>query len=160
MDLMTILQKGSALIQNNSDDATTGLDVGDIGNALSSLLGNKEGGLDLGALIGGLSDSGLSDIVSSWLGSGENASISTDQITELIGSDKISEFASQLGISQESAAAALSDALPEVVDEASSSIAEDLLAKIGGAEGAMNMLGVCRIHPSPTKPKNDKIDII
>ena len=144
MDLMDILQKGSALIQNNSDDATTGLDIGDIGSALGSLLGNEEGGLDLGALIGGLSDSGLGDIVSSWLGSGENASISVDQVTELVGSDKISEFASQLGISEESAAAALTDALPEVVDEATnadSSLAENLLASIGGAEGAMNMLG-------------------
>jgi len=144
MDLMKILQKGSELIQNNSDDATTGLDLGDIGNALSGLLANKEGGLDLGALMGSLSDSGLGDIVSSWLGSGENASISVDQVTELVGSDKISEFASQLGISQESAAAALTDALPEVVDEASnadSSIAEDLLARVGGVEGAMGMLG-------------------
>ncbi len=144
MDLMEILQRGSELIQNNSDDATTGLDIGNIENALSSLLGNKEGGLDLGALVGGLSNSGLGDIVTSWLGSGTNASISVEQITELIGSDKISAFASQLGISQESAAGALSDALPEVIDEASNSdnsITEDLLASIGGAEGAMNILG-------------------
>ncbi len=144
MELMEIIQRGSALIQNNSDDATTGLDMGDIGNALSGLLANKEGGLDLGALMGSLSDSGLGDIVSSWMGSGENASISVDQVTELIGSDKISEFASQLGISQESAAAALSDSLPEVVNEATnadSSLVENLLAQIGGAEGAMGMLG-------------------
>ena len=144
MDLMEILQRGSGLIQNNSDDATSGLDIGDIGNALSSLLGAKEGGLDLSALIGSLSDSSLGDIVGSWLGSGENASISIEQITELIGSDKISEFASQLGISQESAAGALADALPEVVDEATnadSSIAEELLEKMGGIDGAMNMLG-------------------
>lgn len=144
MDLMEILQRGSELIQSNSDDATSGLDVGDIGNALSSILGNGEGGLDLGSLMGSLSDSGMTDIVGSWLGNGENAPISIDQITELIGSDKISEFASQLGISQESAATALSDALPEVVDEASnedSSIATDLLASVGGVEGAMGMLG-------------------
>ena len=144
MDLMEIIQKGSVLIQGNSDDATTGLDIGDIASAMSGLLANKEGGLDLGALMGNLSDSGLGDIVSSWLGSGENVSISVDQVTELVGSDKISEFASQLGISQESAAAALSDSLPEVVDEASnadSSITENLLASIGGVEGAMGMLG-------------------
>ena len=144
MDFMEILQRGGEMIQNNSDDATTGLDIGDVGNALGSLLGAKEGGLDLGALLGSLSDSGLGDIVSSWLGSGENASISIEQVTELIGSDKISEFASQLGISEESAAGALTDALPEVIDEATnadSSIAEDLLEKIGGIDGAMNILG-------------------
>jgi len=35
----------------------------------------------------------FSNIVGSWLGNGENASISTDQITDLLSSDKISEFA-------------------------------------------------------------------
>jgi len=144
MDLMDILRTGSVLIQGNSDDATTGLDVGDIANALGKILSNEEGGLDLGALLGGLSQGGLGDIVSSWLGSGENASISMSQITDLLGSEKISEFASELGLSEESAAGALADALPEVVNEATpegDSVAGDLLAKIGGAKGAMDMLG-------------------
>ncbi len=144
MDLMDILRTGSVLIQGNSDDATTGLDVGDIANALSKILSNEEGGLDLGALLGGLSQGGLGDIVSSWLGSGENASISISQITDLLGSEKISEFASELGLSEESAAGALADALPEVVNEATpegDSLAGDLLRQIGGAKGAMDMLG-------------------
>jgi uncharacterized protein YidB (DUF937 family) len=116
MDLMDLLKVGGSLIQGNSDDATTGLDVGDIANALGGLLGNSEGGLDLGSLVGGLSQNGLGEIVGSWLGSGENASISMEQVTDLLGSDKIAEFASQLGLSTESAAGALADALPQVVD--------------------------------------------
>jgi len=144
MDLMDLLKIGGSLIQSNSDDATTGLDVGDIANALSGLLGNSEGGLDLGALVGGLSQNGLGEIVGSWLGNGENASISMSQITDLLGSDKISEFASQLGLSEESAAGALADALPQVVDQATTgdnSIVEEMLAKVGGPKGAMDMLG-------------------
>jgi len=143
MDLMDLLKVGGALIQGNSDDATTGLDVGDIANALGKLIGNNEGGLDLGALVGGLSQNGLGEIVGSWLGNGENKSISMDQITDLLGSDKISEFASQLGLSEESAKGALVDSLPQVVDQATSgegSIMDEMLAQVGGPQGAMDML--------------------
>lgn len=144
MDLMDLLKVGGSLIQGNSDDATTGLDVGDIANSLSGLLGNSEGGLDLSSLVSGLGSNGLGEIVGSWLGGGENASISPDQVTDLLGADKISEFASSLGLSVDSAKSALADALPQVVDQATSgegSMVEDLLAQVGGASGAMDMLG-------------------
>jgi len=144
MDLMDLLKVGGSLIQGNSDDATTGLDVGDIAGALGGLLGNSEGGLDLGSLVSGLSQNGLGEIVGSWLGNGENASISADQITDLLGSDKISEFASNLGLSVDSAKGALADALPQVIDQATSgenSMIDDMLAQVGGAGGAMDMLG-------------------
>lgn len=143
MDLMDLLKVGGSLIQGNSDDATTGLDVDDIATALSSLLGNSEGSLDLASLVGGLSQNGLGEIVGSWLGNGENKSISMDQITDLLGSDKISEFASQLGVSEESAKGALADSLPQVVDQATSgegSIMDEMLAQVGGPQGAMDML--------------------
>jgi len=145
MDLMDLLKVGGQLIQNNSDDATTGLDINDIAGALGGLLGNSDGSsLDLSSLVGGLASNGLGDIVGSWLGQGENAPISMDQITDLLGSDKVSEFASSLGLSEESAAGALADALPQVVDQATSGeggIMDEMLAQVGGAKGAMDMLG-------------------
>ena len=144
MELMDLLKMGASMIEGNSDDTTTGLDIGDISNALSKLLGNGEGGLDLGALVGGLSQNGLGEIVGSWLGNGENESISVDQITNLLGSDKVSEFASSLGLSEESAKGALADALPQVVDQATSGeggIVDEMLSQVGGPKGAMDMLG-------------------
>jgi len=135
---------GASLIQGNSDDATTGLDTDMLASALGGLIGNSEGGLDLGALVGGLSQNGLGEIVGSWLGNGENSSISMDQITDLLGSDKISEFASNLGLSEESAKGAIADALPQVVDQATSGeggIMDEMLAQVGGPKGAMDMLG-------------------
>ncbi|CAA6801942.1 MAG: protein of unknown function DUF937 [uncultured Sulfurovum sp.] len=144
MELMDLLKMGASLIQNNSDDATTGLDTGDLAGALGGLIGNSDGGLDLGALVGGLSQNGLGEIVGSWLGNGENASISPGQITDLLGSDKISEFASSLGLSTESATGALADALPQVVDQATQgegNSIDEMLAQVGGAGGAMDMLG-------------------
>ena len=144
MELMDLLKMGASLIQGNSDDATTGLDTDALANALGGLIGNGEGGLDLGAIVGGLSQNGLGEIVGSWLGNGENASISMDQITDLLGSDKISEFASNLGLSEESAKGALADALPQVIDQATSGeggIMDEMLAQVGGPKGAMDMLG-------------------
>ena len=144
MDLMELFKIGASMIQGNSDDATTGLDADDITSALSGLIGNGAGGLDLAALVGGLSQNGLGEIVGSWLGNGENASISMDQITDLLGSEKVAEFASSLGISEESAKGALADSLPQVVDQATAgegSIMDEMLAQVGGPQGAMDMLG-------------------
>ncbi len=144
MELMDLLKMGASLIQGNSDDATTGLDTDALANALGGLIGSSEGGLDLSALVGGLSQNGLGEIVGSWLGNGENASISMDQITDLLGSDKISEFASNLGLSEESAKGALADALPQVIDKATAGeggMLDEMLANVGGSKGAMDMLG-------------------
>ena len=61
-----------------------------------------------------------------------------------LGADKVSEFASSLGLSEESAKGALADALPNVVDKATEggdSIVEDMLAQVGGVDGAMGMIG-------------------
>ena len=143
MELMDLLKIGASLIQGNSDNATTGLNTDDITSALSKLIGNGQGSLDLGALVGGLSQNGLGEIVGSWLGNGENKSISMDQITDLLGSDKVSEFASELNISEESAKGALADSLPQVVDQATAgegTIMDEMLAQVGGPQGAMEML--------------------
>ena len=151
MDLGNLLQMGASLIQNNSDEATTGLDTGAIASALGGLLGGGDGGgLDLSSIVGNLAGSagesgGLMEVVGSWIGSGENAAIDTDQIGDLLGGDKLSAFADQLGISVGSAKQALADALPSVVNEATpegdSNMLGDLLSKVGGAEGAMGMIG-------------------
>ena len=151
MDLNELLQMGASLIQNNSDEATTGLDTSSITEALSGLLGGdeSEGGLDLSAIMGNLMGSenagGLMETVQSWIGGGENASIDPEQIGELLGGEKISAFADKLGIDVESAKQALADALPEVVNQATpegdGGMLDGLLASVGGAEGAIGMVG-------------------
>ena len=145
MDLTDLLKMGASAIQGNSDDATTGLDSDMLTSALGSLLGGgTDGGIDLSTIMSGLSENGLGSIVGSWLGSGENESISMDSITDLLGADKVSEFASSLGLSEDSAKGALAGMLPNVIDKATEgegSIVEDMLAQVGGAEGAMGMIG-------------------
>ncbi|MDX2452120.1 YidB family protein, partial [Desulfosarcina sp.] len=78
-------------------------------------------------------------VAKSWLGDGNNESVSTDQITNMFGSDKISEFAGKLGLSEDEAAGGLSEALPQMVDKASSG--GSLLDSMGGLSGALGMAG-------------------
>jgi len=143
MDITTLLEQGATLIQGNSDEATSHLETSSIVDALMNLLGDGQGGLDLSTFVSGLSGGGLGAIASSWLGNGENAPISAEEVTTLFGTEKIASFASSLGLSQESASGALSDSLPQVIDAFTSgegSIIDEMLDKVGGPSGAMDML--------------------
>ena len=144
MDLGDLVSMGTKLIQDKVGDS---VDSNSIQDALSGLLSNEEGGFDLGnimsALTGGSDDGeggGLADIVSSWIGGGENKPIDSSAITDLLGGDKISEFASKLGIDTETAASGLADALPNIVDKATPE-GDSLLDKVGGLGGLMDMAG-------------------
>ncbi len=144
MQISDLLKMGAALIEGNSDDATTGLNVDDITKALDGLVGDGQGGVNLVTFVSGLGANGLGAIVGSWLGQGENKSISSEDITTLLGSEKVSAFASSLGLSEESAQSALAEVIPQVVDKATSGeggIMDEMLAQVGGPQGAMEMLG-------------------
>lgn len=91
------------------------------------MLANKGGG---GAGGGGALDSmggvagivnafqkgGLGHLADSWVGTGDNLPVSPDQLTEVLGSDKIGAIASQLGMSQGDAAGGLAKILPELIN--------------------------------------------
>ena len=101
------------------------------GAVLSGLLGGGQGGgLDLGGLVKGLQSKGLGDVAGSWLGDGENAEISADQLKDVLGQEKIAEAASQLGTDEGSLLDSLKDALPQIVDKSSSG--GSLMDSIGG----------------------------
>ena len=139
MNIEELLNLGASVIRGNSDEATTALDPDQLSSALGSLFGGKEGKLDFGTLLGKMKDSGLDDIVVSWLGNGKNSPISGETVKALLGSDTIADFASMLGISEKSAETAIADALPEMVDKASpeGSLLEDIIDNAGGLDGLM-----------------------
>jgi uncharacterized protein YidB (DUF937 family) len=142
MDMGSLLQMGADVFKNSSQsgDAGSGLDTDMISTALAGLTGSgAEGGLDLGALLGKMQGSGMADMAASFLGDGENNQMSISNITDLLGSDKIAEFASKLGLSEEQAAGGLSDALPQLMDKASSG--GSILDSIGGVSGALGLAG-------------------
>ena len=136
MNIDELLQTGAKLFSksNLSGDAGSNLDMSSLASALSSLTGGDKG-FDLGALVNNLDGAGLGDTAKSWLGDGDNEGISPEQISNALGAEKISEFASKLGLNVSEAAGGLSEALPQMVDKASSGGA--LLESIGGIEGAL-----------------------
>ncbi len=78
--------------------------------------GNHGAGGGLGDLLSKFQQGGLGEVAASWVGSGQNMPVSADQISDVFGSDMLSQIASQLGVSHGEAADQLSQMLPEVVD--------------------------------------------
>ena len=102
MDMVELLKMGAKMFiaSKRSGDAGSGLDIGNLTSALSSIAGggSSSEGFDLGSLLSKMDSGGLGGIVQSWLGDGENESVSPEQISNVLGADKISEFASQLDL--------------------------------------------------------------
>jgi uncharacterized protein YidB (DUF937 family) len=55
----------------------------------------------------------------SWVGTGPNEPVTQGQVQQVIGEDEIAQIAAKLGVSNEEAAQALVDVLPQVVDRVS-----------------------------------------
>ena len=91
-------------------------------NAIVAMLANGgqggQGGAGggLGSILANAQQSGLGDVVSSWIGHGQNMPISADQVGNVLGSDMLSNLARQLGMSHGEAASQVSQVLPDVVD--------------------------------------------
>ncbi|MBS1214757.1 MAG: hypothetical protein H6R26_3374 [Proteobacteria bacterium] len=90
-------------------------------NQTHSLVKNVLEMLDSAGGIQGLTtkfqQSGLGDVVSSWVGTGENRPISPDQVAEVLGADRIQALAEKSGIPAEKGASVLSQVLPTLVDK-------------------------------------------
>ena len=94
-------------------------------NIVMGMLANRSGGQQGGVGIGGglgdlmakFQQGGMGDVMSSWIGSGQNMPISGDQLSNVLGPDMLGKIASQLGISHGEAAGQLSQVLPQVVDK-------------------------------------------
>lgn len=95
-------------------------------NAVMQIVANKAGGGaggslgGLGGLVGALTQGGLGDAASSWVGKGKNLPVSADQIQSALGSGAgggiLAQLAQSAGLSQDDAASGLSQLLPGLVD--------------------------------------------
>ena len=129
------MKLGTQLLMSKSGSGANA-DSGAVQNALGSLLGNGETP-DIGSLLSGLQSGGLGDIAKSWLGDGDNAPISADQLKNVVDGNKLSELASVLGTDEGSVLSGLQEAMPQMVDKASSG--GSLLDSIGGISGVANL---------------------
>ncbi|EPH44612.1 YidB family protein [Streptomyces aurantiacus] len=92
------------------------------GNVLGALLGalmSKGGGGSnpLGGLLDGLTKAGLSDQAQSWVGTGENQSVTGAQVQQALPDHTLQQVAKDAGVSPEQAADEIAQELPTVVDK-------------------------------------------
>ena len=80
--------------------------------------GQGQGGAmgGLGGLLQSLQRAGLGQVAQSWIGTGTNLPISADQLSQVLGNERIGQIAQQLGLAPEHVSEQLAGMLPEVVD--------------------------------------------
>ncbi len=100
--------------------------------------GGTAGGL--GGLVGQFEQAGLGHLVQSWIGSGPNAAISPDQITQVLGSGQIGQLAQQLGLGHGDVAGQLAQILPQVINHLTPQ-GQAPAGGLGNAGDIMGMLG-------------------
>ena len=71
----------------------------------------------LGPVIQHLKDKGLGDVVASWVGTGENQSITPEQIKHGLGPEVVETLAARLGLPPGEASVLLSKYLPQIIDK-------------------------------------------
>ena len=75
----------------------------------------QSGGLQ--GLIQTFKEQGLGDAMSSWISTGENQSVSGDQIQHALGGNFIQQIAQQLGSSKSEVSGGLANLLPDIIDK-------------------------------------------
>lgn len=80
---------------------------------LGDLLQSQGGVAGLAERFGG---AGMAETVQSWIGTGANLNITPEQISQVLGSGPVADFAARLGISPEQASETLAGLLPEAID--------------------------------------------
>lgn len=86
--------------------------------ALLTALGDEHGeGNPLGGLLETLTRSGLGEQARSWIGTGENRSVTGDQLQQALGEETLQRVAREAGVTPAQAADDLAQVLPPVVDK-------------------------------------------
>lgn len=78
---------------------------------------SQEGPAGLGGLMQAFQQGGLSHVLQSWIGTGENLPISADQLQSVLGSDAVAQLAQKLGLDPANVGQQLAQVLPGLVDQ-------------------------------------------
>lgn len=76
---------------------------------------NQNGGLN--GILEKFKENGLGETAASWVGSGDNLSISAEQISSVLGNGAIADLAAKFGINPETLSAQIAEHLPTLVDK-------------------------------------------
>ncbi len=114
MDLMKL---ATQLFLSKLGSSGSNLSSSLVTTALGSLIGDKDGKLELTDLMGLVSGGGLASLAASWLGDGKNDELPASKITDIFGQAKVKDFASQLNLDEDVAAGGLSGMIPDLLDQ-------------------------------------------
>lgn len=101
-------------LQNQINGAATDSSATHV-SGIMELIQNYPGGIS--GLIQQFHEKGLGGIVSSWVGTGQNLPVSSDQIQSVLGSGFVQNLAAKAGISPETASSSISQLLPGLMDK-------------------------------------------
>jgi uncharacterized protein YidB (DUF937 family) len=124
IDLLGQLLKGLAGQGPGGQRGGQATGGGDVLGSILDMLGGASGGAapartsggGLADLIQGFDKEGLGDIMSSWIGTGENKQPSPEQMRRGLGPARVQEAARQSGLPVESLLPMLASALPMIID--------------------------------------------
>lgn len=119
------------------DIAKFAVDNPQVAGAAMKFLGSTGGQGGVADIVSSLQSGGLGDVVSSWLGNGSNTAVAPAALESALGSDRISQFASEAGVSGSEASAILAGILPQVIDKLSP---EGQLPDTGALDGVLGSL--------------------
>ena len=83
---------------------------------LPAVLGwvQQQGGV--GNVVSSLTNSGLGEQVQSWVSNGENQQIGSQAISQVLGSDQVTQLAAKMGVSPEQIQSGMATLLPQVIN--------------------------------------------
>jgi uncharacterized protein YidB (DUF937 family) len=98
-----------------SDGAGTPAHASGLAEAVMSMLNDpRTGGLD--GLVRQFQQSGLADVVASWVGTGQNQGISPGDLTRALGNDRVGQLTRQANLPEGQGASILAQLLPVLID--------------------------------------------
>jgi len=104
-----LVQIAMQMLSHQASAQSTGTDsVG--GNSAKASMGGLSGILDA------FQRNGLGHLADSWVATGENLPVNGEQLSQVLGSDKLSAMASQFGISPAEISGGLAKILPQLIN--------------------------------------------
>lgn len=87
---------------------------GGVAAAVGELM-QQQGGLS--GLVDKFNSGGMSELVSSWVGSGGNLPVSAEQIQQVLGNEQVTALAGKFGLDPQQLSQGLAEYLPQAVDK-------------------------------------------
>ena len=90
--------------------------AGSLVQGLMGMVNSPEiGGLE--GVVQKFKDGGLTSAVTSWISTGDNISVSAEQIQSVLGNEHVQQLADKMGVDTQTASASIAEMLPQLIDK-------------------------------------------